>query len=298
MTVAGDTANWRDGHYSSHDGLRLYGRHYPATGSSARPVLCLPGLTRNCRDFHVLATYLSEQARAPRDVYCVDYRGRGRSDRDRNWRNYTPYVELLDTLDFMTINGLHETAVIGTSRGGVIAMLMAVLRPAAISVCVLNDIGPVIETGGLARIIGYVGKTPVPATWTDAARIVRDMNEQFFTDLPDEEWDVFARQVFADVDGYPQSDYDAKLANVMEDIDLTRKVPAMWPQFGALAQVPTLVLRGENSDLLSEKTVGEMESKHPRLTTHIVPEQGHAPLLHDRPTLELIDRFLAGNDAR
>jgi pimeloyl-ACP methyl ester carboxylesterase len=174
---------------------------------------------------------------------------------------------------------------------------MAVLRPAAISVCVLNDIGPVIETGGLARIIGYVGRTPVPATWDDAARIVRGMNEQFFTDLPDEEWDIFARQIFADADGRPQSDYDAKLAKSMDEIDLTEKIPTMWPQFGALAQMPTLVLRGENSDLLSEQTVREMESRHSGLATYTVPEQGHAPLLHDQPTLERIASFLADNDA-
>lgn len=288
--------NWTDGRYSSQDGLRLYGRHYAAAEPGGRPAVCLPGLTRNSRDFHTLATYLSSEAQTKRDVYCLDYRGRGQSDYDENWRNYTPFVELMDTLDYLTVNDVHNAAVIGTSRGGIIAMMMAVLRPTAVSVCVLNDIGPVIETGGLARIIGYVGKTPVPATWEDATRIVRDMSKQYFTDLSDAEWEAFARQIFADEDGRPKSDYDAKLANTMEEIDLSHKIPELWPQFTALGQTPTLVLRGENSDLLSEQTLADMQARHPQMTAHTVAEQGHPPLLLDRPTLELVARFLAQHD--
>lgn len=287
---------WSDGYFTSRDGLKLYGRCYEAAGSGATPVLCLPGLTRNSRDFDVIARYLSGGTDRPRTVYCVDYRGRGRSDHDPNWRNYTPFMELLDTLDFMTVNGLHEVAIIGTSRGGIIAMLMAVMRPAAISACVLNDIGPVIETAGLARIIGYVGKIPTPTTWEDAARIVRTMNEQFFTDIPEKEWNAIARQIYAEDDGRPRSDYDEKLSNTMEEIDLSRKPPSMWPQFCALAHAPTLALRGENSDLLSEETFAEMARRHPRIETHTVKEQGHPPLLRDSKTMELVAEFLASAD--
>lgn len=287
---------WSDGYFTSRDGLKLYGRCYQAPGSRSTPVLCLPGLTRNSRDFDVIARHLSSRTDNPRSVYCVDYRGRGNSDRDPDWHNYTPFVELLDTLDFMTVNGLHEVAIIGTSRGGIIAMLMAVMRPGAISACVLNDIGPVIETAGLARIIGYVGKIPTPTTWDDAARIVRTMNEQFFTDIPEKEWHAIARQIYADDDGRPRSDYDAKLADTMEEIDLGRKPPTMWPQFCALSHVPTLALRGENTDLLSEETLAEMARRHPRIETHTVPEQGHPPLLRDSKTIELIAEFLASAD--
>lgn len=274
MIPSHDISNWSERHYTSQDGLRLYARHYRAPRANARPVLCLPGLTRNSKDFHVLASHLSSHADKPRDVYCLDYRGRGQSDHDPDWNNYTPYVELLDTLNFMTIAGLHEFAVFGTSRGGIISMLMAVMRPTAMAVCVLNDIGPVIRTGGLARIVGYVGRTPVPATWEDAGRIVRNMNQQFFTELSDAEWDAVARQMFADVDGRPGADYDSALSKTMAQIDLTRKIPHMWPQFGALSHAPTLVLRGENSDLLSEETVRAMASGHPNLTAHTVPDQG------------------------
>lgn len=286
---------WSEGYFSAQDGLRLYGRCYPAPGG-ARSVLCLPGLTRNSRDFDVLARALSEHDERPRPVYCLDYRGRGNSARDPNWRNYTPFVEMLDALHFMTVNGLHEAAVIGTSRGGIIAMLMAVMRPGAIAACVLNDIGPVIETAGLARIMGYVGKTPEPATWEDAARIVRTMNEQFFTDIPEQEWAEIARQIYADEGGRPRSDYDDNLANAMEEIDLGRKPPEMWPQFLALSHAPALVLRGENSDLLSENTLAEMGRRHPRMQAHTVPDQGHPPLLRDSKTIELIGKFLADSD--
>ena len=123
---------WHDIHFTSRDGLRLYARHYPAAGGArGRPVVCLAGLTRNSKDFHDLAEALAGHAACPRDVYCLDYRGRGRSQYDPDWKNYTVLVEMQDVLDFMTLRGLHDAAVIGTSRGGLIAMVMAGGRPAA-----------------------------------------------------------------------------------------------------------------------------------------------------------------------
>ena len=160
--------NWQDITFTSHDGLRLYARRYGRPDSVRRPVLCLAGLTRNCRDFHDIATALSNHPLYPREVYCLDYRGRGKSDCDPNWRNYTPWIEMIDTLDFMSICGLSKATVLGASRGGIIAMLMAVTRPTAIGAVVLNDIGPVIETAGLARIMGYAGKIPLPPSWEAA----------------------------------------------------------------------------------------------------------------------------------
>lgn len=296
MNKTDENPNWSEGHYTSHDGLRLYARQYTAHNSNARPVLCLPGLTRNSKDFHLLATYLSEAAPRKRDVYCIDYRGRGRSDHDPDWSNYSPYIELLDTINFMTIVGLHEACVIGTSRGGIIAMMMAVMQPTAISVCVLNDIGPVIDTGGLARIKGYVGKTPMPTSWEEAGAIAKHMNEQFFPYIEDDEWDEIARQIFADADGRPKMDYDPKLADAMAAIDLAKKIPKMWPQFQSLSRRPTLVLRGENSDLLSEASVKEMAERHANLKTHTVPDQGHPPFLRDQTTMELIGNFIAAAD--
>ncbi len=297
------TPEWNEINFSSQDGLTLYARHYPAqasqasgTQASAQPLLCLAGLTRNSKDFHNLAVHLSRASKMPRDVYCLDYRGRGRSDHDRNWRNYSPYIEMLDTLDFMTMEELHHAAILGTSRGGIIAMLMGVVRPGALSAVILNDIGPVIESRGLARIIGYVGKTPAPESWADAADIVRDMSARFFTDIEEDEWMEIARQWFNEEDGKPVQGYDLDLANTLSEINLAEPVPQMWPQFDALSHVPIMVLRGENSDLLSLETVKQMASRHRDLQSYEVQEEGHAPLLRDRRSLRAVDTFLAEID--
>lgn len=285
-----------DGKYTSHDGLKLYWRHYPAKGHDEppahRPILCLPGLTRNSNDFHVLAMHLCNSPNSPRDVYCIDYRGRGRSDYDPKWQNYSPYIEMLDVLDFLTVADLHEPIICGTSRGGIIAFLMAVTRPSSMGAVILNDIGPVIESRGLARIMGYAGKTPEPDSWEDAALIVKDMSGRFFTDIKDEEWLEIARQWYMEEDGRPVQGYDLKLANALSEIDLSQPIPQMWEHLEALSHVPVMVLRGANSDLLSQDTVDKMAVRHPRLSTYLVEEEGHAPLLRDKRTLRAIDDFL------
>lgn len=288
---------WIDIALTSRDGLRLYGRRYPAKASAGRSLLCLPGLTRNCRDFHVLALALSQHPRHPRDVYCVDYRGRGRSDHDPDWRNYTPYVELLDVLDFMTVAGLHDTAVLGTSRGGIIVMLMAAFRPANVRVAILNDIGPVVETAGLARIIGYVGRTPTPANWDEALALIKQINGQSFPALRAADWETVARQWFDERDGRPVHAYDQNLSKAMAQFDLSRILPNLWPQFMALAETPTLALRGEYSDLLSVACFDAMQRRHPRLRPITVEGHGHAPMLLDARTTGAIASFLAETDA-
>jgi len=298
--MAGDAkqANelWQDITYRSFDDLRLYVRHYQAPSAKFRSVVCLPGLTRNSRDFHTLATYLSRYAEKPRDVYCFDYRGRGRSQYDRKWRNYVPYIELLDILDFLTINGLHKVGIVGTSRGGIIAMLMAALRPTAMGPVVLNDIGAVIETRGLARIINYVRRMPNPKSWPDAVMIVREINERTFPNLTDAEWEEIARAIFGERKGKPMRAYDRRLARAVGSIDLSRPIPDLWPQFIALGQVPVLAVRGVNSDVLSAETLQAMIERHPNLRSITVPDQGHAPLLKDQETVEGIASFFAAND--
>jgi pimeloyl-ACP methyl ester carboxylesterase len=287
---------WRDIYFASFDDLRLHVRHYPAQEpNGARPVICLPGLTRNGRDFHYLASYLSHHTERPRDVYCVDYRGRGGSQFDRHWRNYTPFVELIDTLDFMTVQDLHRAAVVGTSRGGIIAMMMAALRPTAMGAVVLNDVGPVLETTGLARIMGYVGKMKVPRSWEDAALQLRELNERSFPGLEDWQWEEMAHSVFNEKNGRPAQGYDRRLARSIGAVDL-RQMPDLWPQFVALGQFPALVIRGANSDLLSSETVEAMVKRHPNLRTLTVQGQGHAPLLSEPETVETIGTFLAAND--
>ena len=283
---------WRDIYLSAHDGLKLYGRHYPAMGRSEGSVVCLPGLTRNSKDFHHLACALSAYGIGPFDVYCLDFRGRGNSAYDRDWSNYTPFIELLDTLDFLTAEGIHRSAFIGTSRGGIVTMLLAAARPTAIAAAVLNDIGPVIDTQGLARIAGYVGLTPVPSTWNEAARMVRGMNRAFFPNISDDEWREIAEQWFSERNGKPVAGYDPNLAKTFSSADVAKGVPTMWTQFAALYRVPTLAIRGALSDILSEQTLQEMVERHPMLASITVEEQGHAPLLRDKFTIETIADFL------
>ena len=286
--------NWIDIHYTSRDGLRLYARHYPVPGSLRRPTVCLAGLTRNSRDFHDLATALARPDETGRDVFCLDYRGRGRSQHDPNWKNYSVLVELNDVLDFMTMKGLDRAAVIGTSRGGLLAMLMAVLRPSAIGAAVLNDIGPVIEREGLARIVAYVGRVPLPANWDEATQLVQEMNRRQFNAVPPEQWEEIARQVFNDDNGLPATSYDPNLAKAISVMD--GPTPELWPQFSALAHVPVLAIRGENSDILSQKTLEEMQARHPRLAAFTVRGQGHAPLLKDATSIGTVAAFLARTD--
>jgi pimeloyl-ACP methyl ester carboxylesterase len=286
--------NWTDIHYTSRDGLRLYARHYAGAGLLRRPVVCLPGLTRNCRDFHDLAVTLARPDEAGRDVYALDYRGRGRSQNDRDWKNYSILVELNDVLDFMTMKGLDRAGIIGTSRGGLIAMLMAVLRPNAMGAVVLNDIGPVIEREGLTRIIAYVGRVPLPADWEEATELVREMNRRQFTAVSPQQWVEFAHAAFNDDNGLPAPSYDPQLAKAISLMD--GPMPELWPQFTALVHVPLLAIRGENSDMLSDTTFAQMRSRHPRITAVTVRGQGHAPLLKDAPTIGTIADFFARTD--
>lgn len=287
---------WRDIFYTSNDGLRLYGRHYPSGEPRRRPALCLAGLTRNSRDFHDLAMFLTDPANPQaRDVYTIDCRGRGRSQHDPEWRNYTLETELADVLDFMTVTGIHDVALVGTSRGGLIALIMAALRPMSFGAVVLNDIGPVINPEGLMRIVAYVGRIPLPTSWDEAAQLVQRLNERQFPMVPTHHWAELAHQWFNDDHGRPMHGYDQNLA---KNITMpTGELPTLWPQFEAMVAKPTMVIRGELSDILSDETVQEMRLRHPSLKTYTVKDQGHAPLLRDRPSQIAIAEFLAMADA-
>jgi len=295
---SGQSANaFEEMRVTVRDGLQLYARHYASRepAPQRRPVLCLGGLTRNSRDFHTLATALSQHPETPRDVYTLDKRGRGLSDHDSDWRNYSVPTEMLDALDFLTSRDLADVALVGTSRGGIIAMVMAAAQPSALGAVVLNDIGPVIDQAGLIRIASYVGKTPAPSSWADAARIVRDINARQFPHLTDDDWMNVARQIFNEKNGRPVPGYDPQVARSLSVLD--GPMPELWPQFAALERVPVMVLRGANSDLLSAATVEEMQRRHPTLQAFTVADEGHAPWLNDAATTGAIAGFLAASDA-
>jgi len=289
---------WHDIYFSARDGLRLYARHSPAYGAPtvgtppARPVLCLAGLTRNSRDFHWLAVALATEGR---DVYALDSRGRGLSERDGEWKSYALLVEANDALDFLTMRDLTGSAIIGTSRGGVLAMLMAVLRPSSVGAAVLNDVGPVLERDGITRIGAYVGRMPVPTDWAEATRVMYEMHKRHFPAVPAEAWAEQARAWFNDDNGLPALGYDPNIGKSLPGAD--EPIPELWPQFGALTPVPVLAIRGEHSDILSAATLEEMRARHPLLESIVVHGQGHAPLLRDAPTIAAIQGFLRRYDS-
>jgi pimeloyl-ACP methyl ester carboxylesterase len=255
-------------------------------------VVCLPGLTRSGRDFEELAIYLSTSRRRPRRVVSLDYRGRGQSQWDENRDNYNPLTEMNDVLDGMAALGIPRAIIVGTSRGGIIAMLMAVARPAALAGVVLNDVGPVMEARGLARIKTYVGRTPIPDDWDDAIRILRRLHGAQFPAWTDADWNRYARATFREDAGRPVGDYDPALGHSFDGVEFDEPVPSLWDQFKALAHVPVLAIRGENSDLLSVETFRAMTAAHPWIEAITVPGQGHPPLLHDRRLLERISEFV------
>jgi pimeloyl-ACP methyl ester carboxylesterase len=274
-------------------GLRLHVREYGSRSGPDLPVVCLPGLARSGDDFEALATALANDPRLPRRVLAADYRGRGQSDYDRNPANYNFQVEIADVLAVLTALDCTRAVFVGTSRGGILTMLMAPLRPSLIAACVLNDIGPVIEPKGLMRIKGYVGKLPQPRSYEEAAEILRRLFSAQFPKLTADDWLASAHRTFKENKGQLVPDYDVALARTLEGVDFEKPLPPLWAQFDALAHVPVMAIRGANSDLLSESTVAAMAARRASLETLVVPDQGHAPLLAEPDVIARIADFVA-----
>ena len=277
--------------FTSKDGLRLNMKDWGAA-SPALPVVCLPGLSRTAADFDTLAARLSPTRR----VVALDYRGRGLSDRDPDWKHYDLFVENIDILTVLEAAGIEAAIFVGTSRGGLHTMLMTGTRPKALRAVVLNDIGPVLEVEGLRRIQSYVGKLPRPSSWAGAVEIAKGIMGAHFTGLSEADWEAYARQTFEETEAGFAPRYDAAIMKAFAQMDLDKPIPALWPQFEALAPVPVLAIRGENSDLLSPQTLAEMARRHPNIESMTVPGQGHAPLLMDEATLVRIEAFIARVD--
>jgi pimeloyl-ACP methyl ester carboxylesterase len=287
------TGTPREVQYVSRDGLPLAAHEYGDRASPWMPVVGLPGLTRTSRDFDGLAQFLAGHRDRPRRVVAFDYRGRGRSAWDKIPANYNVLTETSDVLDGMVALGVSRAAVVGTSRGGIIGMLMAFSRPQTVTALVLNDIGPFIEPRGLVRLKSYVGRTPKPEDWADAARIQRRLHAGHFPAFDDADWDQFARMTYREEGGQPLSDYDPALAATLGEVDFDEPAPGLWEEFRALKAVPMLVIRGVNSDILSEATLQRMALEHPRLESLSIPDEGHPPILRGGPLLARIASFIA-----
>jgi pimeloyl-ACP methyl ester carboxylesterase len=226
-------------------------------------------------------------------VVALDYRGRGRSDYDSDARNYNLAVELADTLAVLTALGIARAVFVGTSRGGILAMLLAIARPAGLAGVVLNDIGPVIESKGLVRIKSYVGRMPQPRDIAEGAEILRKLFSTQFPRLSSAEWIDFADRTFRTENGRLVPCYDVKLARILADVRPEIGLPPLWKEFVALASIPLMVVRGENSDVLSAATVAEMLARRPDIEVVVVPDQGHAPLLAEGDVISKIEAFVA-----
>jgi pimeloyl-ACP methyl ester carboxylesterase len=271
------------------DGLRLFYFDYPCPDRSRLPLVCLPGLARTADDFALIA---QAAQRSGRRVLALDYRGRGRSEWDKDWRRYDPDVEEEDIFTVLGDAGISEAVFFGTSRGGLHTMRIAKARPGVIRAAVLNDIGPVIEKSGLLRIKTYVGKMPPLQKMSDAAALMRFAMSANFPAVTPEQFEIFARQTFEEKDGKVQLRYDPELNHTLDDITPEADVADFWEPFAALSAVPILSLRGETSDILSVEVFNEMARRAPRLEQYTVPGQGHAPLLLDHPTIDRAMAFL------
>jgi pimeloyl-ACP methyl ester carboxylesterase len=278
---------------SAPDGLRLHVREYGARSASAA-VVCLPGLTRTVADFAVLAPALAESA--PRRVICLDARGRGLSEYDRNPENYNLLVELGDVTTVLTALAVGPAVFIGSSRGGLVTMYLGVAHPTALTGVVLHDIGPVVEPKGLARLKSYVGKLPQPRTFAEGGDILRQLFHSQFPKLTAEQWLAAAQRTWrlreptpAMAGGALMPTYDVRLARTLDNVDIEQPLPPLWNEFDALKRVPVLVVRGARSDLLSAETVAAMAAHHPGLESIEVADQGHVPLLEGELVGRIVD---------
>lgn len=273
--------------YHSIDGLRLYARDYSGPQDESPPIFCMPGLTRNSKDFAKLAEHLCERYR----VICPDLRGRGRSQPDSDPKRYRPDVYVADMWTLADLLRLERFSCIGTSLGGLMAIMMTAQAPARIDRVVINDIGPEIDPKGIARISSYVGKTGPVANWKDAARQTAEINGIAFPDYTAADWMDMARNVYIQNGTAPVLDYDPQISVGLAD---GSAAPNLWPLFSVLALKPLLAVRGGLSDLLSENTFAEMSKRLPNLVPVVVPSRGHAPTLTEPDVLPAIDRFFAG----
>lgn len=281
---------YRERRFTSQDGLSLYLRDYGPVDAPGVPVLCLPGLTRNSNDFDRIATALSNDAASPHRVICPDYRGRGRSDYDPDWDHYTPPVYLSDLRHMLTVLNLHRFVAIGTSLGGLLANGLGVLSPSAVAGVVLNDIGPEVGSAGLGRITDYISEDRPQPDWDTAIAFLKESLPNLGLDTEDD-WRRAAEGTFRmSDDGLLHFDWDINLAKPLASNPQTRV--DLWALFRGLAGIPVGVVRGGNSDILSQATAEAMAAAHPDLILAVVPAKGHTPTLSEPEAAEVVRTIL------
>lgn len=287
MASARNLPGYSDGYWWSRDGLRLHYRDYPGRDDRP-PLLCIPGLTRNARDFETLADRLAGNWR----VIAIDLRGRGDSAYAKDPMTYVPLTYLQDLEALVAELGLAKFVAIGTSLGGLLAMLMASTHPERIAGAVLNDAGPVIEPAGLGRIRGYVGRANWHPTWMHAARAVAEANAEIYPDYTMENWLGMAKRLYRLTSaGRVVLDYDMKLAEPFR-LPGSEAGPDMWRAFDGLKGKPLLIVRGEQSDILSAATAEAMRKRIEGSDLVTIVRTGHAPTLEEDEAVAGIQRLL------
>jgi pimeloyl-ACP methyl ester carboxylesterase len=281
-----ERGGWADRRWTSFDGLQLYYRDY-AGPADRPPLLCLHGLTRNSRDFAEFAERYAGKWR----IIAPDLRGRGLSQWDSKPENYKPPVYAADTLQLLGELQVPKAIFVGTSLGGLVAMAIAAFAPQRIAATILNDVGPELDPAGIERIGTYVGDPVSFETWHAAAAALADAHSQRHPNYGAGDWDRYARRICRERDGAIVFDYDMAIA---ENFRAAQDAPTVdaWPYFLALSGAPLLILRGEQSDLLSPAAAQAMVDAHPDAELVTVPNVGHAPDLAEPAAVAAIDRFL------
>lgn len=283
-------SEYADCYWTSRDGLKLHYRDYPGPGQGDRPVLlCLPGLTRNARDFENLARRFAGEWR----VISPEMRGRGDSAYAKDSSTYNPFQYVDDVNHLLDEAGIARYVAIGTSLGGLMTMILAMNAPERIAGAVLNDVGPVMEPAGLARIAGYVGQGRSYPTWMHAARALEEVQGAAYPEFGTDEWLAAAKRLMVlSSNGRIVFDYDMKIAEPLARMQ-EGPAPDLWPGIEALAGKPVLLLRGALSDLLSPAVLDEMHAKLPGAEALTLANVGHAPTLDEPEALAAIERLLA-----
>jgi pimeloyl-ACP methyl ester carboxylesterase len=270
-------------HFQTSDGLNLY---YESSGEGD-PVLCLAGLTRNLRDFDFLAPHL-----AGRQMIALDSRGRGLSDFDPTYANYNVMRESQDVIELLDHLNIARTWIIGTSRGGLLAMMLAAGHRDRIRGVILNDVGPVVDGAGLSRILAYVGQPPAERSLNEAAETLRAIMGKGFPGVGIERWRKVAAAMYREEGDGLALRYDPMLRQALAEQMEAGPIGDLWPLFDAMKGLPVGVLRGENSDILTDDTLRQMRVHNPDIITALVTDRAHVPFLDEPHSIDLIHKVL------
>jgi len=289
--------DYNDFWYTSHDGLRLYARDYSEAtvkNKNAKTILCMHGLTRNSADFEDICNKLAGSYR----LIVVDQRGRGLSDYDPDPNNYNPLVYVQDMLLLLKTLELSSVTLLGTSMGGIMAMMMAAMKPELVHAIIINDVGPEIAEKGLDRLKKYVGKSTPVSNWKEAAERTAVINGIAFPEANDQDWLKFAKRLYHEDDkGCPVISYDSNIAvlltNTDENTGENSAAPDLWPVYEQILDKPMLLIRGELSDIIDAECVQKMQQKKPDIEILEIPNVGHAPLLSETGVAPRIVEFIS-----